>query len=93
MLRRQAAPLHPDVASGLLDPGQERLDPPSLQVELDAHEALAGARDGLLTVLSNYNIALSDVERRKGTLLEYNNIVIRGVDNESSQDPYQPYKP
>ena len=72
---------------------QERLDPPSLQVELDAHEALAGARDGLLTVLSNYNIALSDVERRKGTLLEYNNIVIRGVDNESSQDPYQPYKP
>lgn len=72
---------------------QERLDPPSLQVELDAHEALAGARDGLLTVLANYNVALSDIERRKGTLLEYNNVVIRGVDNESSEAPYQPSMP
>ena len=72
---------------------QERLDPPSLQVELDAHDALAGARDGLLTVLANYNIALSDLERRKGTLLLYNNIVIQGGDDESYQLPYQPKAP
>jgi len=72
---------------------QERLDPPSLQVELDAQESLAGARDGLVTLLANYNIALSDLERRKGTLLEYNNVSIRGVDNESSEEPYQPVAP
>ncbi|HSW46963.1 MAG TPA: TolC family protein [Phycisphaerae bacterium] len=72
---------------------QERLAPAELQVELDAHEALAGARDGLLTVLAGYNIALSNIERRKGTLLEYNNIVIRGSDDESRQMPYEPGTP
>ncbi len=69
---------------------QERLDPPSLQVELDAHEALAASRDSLLQVLANYNIALTNLERRKGTLLHYNNIAIRGLDNEKYQAPYRP---
>jgi uncharacterized protein YhdP len=72
---------------------QERLDPPSLQVELDAHEALAASRDALLQVLANYNIALSNVERAKGTLLRYNNIVIRGADDETSQAPYRATMP
>lgn len=69
---------------------QERLDPPSLQVELDAHEALAGSRDALLQVMANYNVALSNLERRKGTLLQYNNIVIRGADDERYLAPYKP---
>lgn len=72
---------------------QERLDPPSLQVELDAHEALAAARDNLLQTLANYNLSLSNLERRKGTLLQYNNIVIRGVDHDDYQDPYRPVMP
>jgi len=68
---------------------QERLDPPSLQVELDAHQALATARNGLLQVLTNYNVALVNLERAKGTLLEYNNIVIRGADDLYRQQPYR----
>ncbi|MBP7934433.1 MAG: TolC family protein [Phycisphaerae bacterium] len=69
---------------------QEKLDPPSLQVELDAHETLASTRDSLLQVLANYNIALSNLEKQKGTLLQYNNVVIRGVDDKSYEKPYQP---
>ncbi len=72
---------------------QERLDPPALQVELDAHEALASSRDTLLQVLANYNVALTNLERRKGTLLHYNNIAIRGLDNEKYQAPYRPAAP
>lgn len=59
---------------------QERMikrDPPNLQVELDAHQALASARDQLLQVVVNYNLALTNLERRKGTLLEYYNIRMR----------------
>jgi outer membrane protein TolC len=61
---------------------QERRDPANLQVELNAHEALAGSRQALLDTLSNYNISLIDLERKKGTLLRYNNIVIEGVNDE-----------
>lgn len=71
----------------------ERRDPPSLQVELDAHQALATTREQLLQVLTDYNIALSNLERQKGTLLKYNNIVIRGVDDESYLKPYSPVRP
>lgn len=69
---------------------QEKLDPPSLQVELDAHETLASTRDSLLQVLANYNVALSNLEKQKGTLLQYNNVVIRGVDDKKYDKPYQP---
>ena len=69
---------------------QEKLDPPSLQVELDAHETLASTRDNLLQVLTSYNVALSNLEKQKGTLLQYNNIVIRGVDDKTYEKPYQP---
>lgn len=58
---------------------QERRDPPSLQFELDTHEQLAMARQQLLQALAEYNISLSNLERQKGTLLRYNNIVIRGI--------------
>ena len=68
---------------------QERLDPPSLQVELDAHQSLAASRNGLLQVLTSYNVALVNLERVKGTLLEYNNIVIRGERDTYRQVPYR----
>jgi outer membrane protein len=67
----------------------ERLDPPSLQVEPDAHQALAASRNGLLQVLTSYNVALVNLERVKGTLLEYNNIAIRGEGETHRQVPYR----
>lgn len=65
----------------------------SLQLVLDAHEALAGTREQLLQALINYNIALSNLERQKGTLLRYNNIAIKGADDESHLAPYRPVGP
>ncbi len=63
---------------------QEKRDPPNLEVELNAHEALATAREFLAQVIANYNIALVDLERKKGTLLRYNNIVIRGLEDDDA---------
>jgi len=71
----------------------EAKDPLSLDQVLQAHEALAAARDQLLQALINYNIALTNLERQKGTLLRYNNIVIEGADDESYLDPYRPAGP
>jgi len=50
--------------------------PANLQVELDAHQALAGARQQLLQVVVDYNLALTNLERSKGTLLDYYNIEV-----------------
>ncbi len=71
----------------------ERRDPPTLEVELTAHETLAGQRQQLLQVLADYNIALINLERQKGTLLDYNNIVIRGANEEKFLEPLQPFGP
>jgi outer membrane protein len=68
----------------------ERRDPPNLEVELGAHNALAGARQQLIQVMADYNIGLVNLERQKGTLLRYNNIVVRGVNEEGYVDPYRP---
>jgi len=65
---------------------QEKRDPPNLQVELDANESLAASRQQLLRSVSDYNIALIDLERKKGTLLRYNNIVIRDAEGETLGD-------
>ncbi len=72
---------------------RERFDPPYLLVELTALQNLAAARQQLIEVLANYNIALVNLERQKGTLLKYNNIVIRGTDEESYLEPYRPIGP
>lgn len=72
---------------------QERRDSLTLEQELDAHAALASSQQQLLEALVSYNIALTNLERRKGTLLEYNNVVIRGEDDESYLDPYRPVGP
>ncbi len=65
-------------------------DPANLQVELDAESTLASARQQLIQVITDYNIALVNLERQKGTLLEYNSIVIRGTEEESYIQPYRP---
>jgi hypothetical protein len=43
-------------------------------------DQLANNRLTLLNVLVEYNIALATLERDKGTLLEYNNVVL--IDDE-----------
>lgn len=72
---------------------QETRDPRNLQVELSAIRDLATARVQLLGALVSYNVSLIDLERQKGTLLRYNNVFIRGLDDESYQKPYTPSMP
>ena len=52
----------------------ERKDINTLNSELGAREALAAERRSMLAAMVEYNIAIIDLERAKGTLLEYNNI-------------------
>ena len=54
----------------------QKLDPTYLQTELSAVEQLASTRSTLLTVLTDYNVGLVEFEKAKGTLLEYNNVVV-----------------
>lgn len=63
----------------------EKRDPANLEVELSAHERLANARLTLLRVLADYNIALVNLERQKGTLMQYNNIAIHDVDQDREE--------
>ena len=44
--------------------------------EQGVFDALATSRQSLLRALVNYNIAISSLERAKGTLLEYNNVTL-----------------
>jgi outer membrane protein TolC len=55
---------------------QERKDPLTLESELNARQTLARARQSLLQTLVDYSTAIIELERAKGTLLEYNNIVL-----------------
>ena len=56
----------------------ERKDLNTLLNELGARRSLANIRRTLLSVMVQYNIAIADLERAKGTLLQYNNVVIPG---------------
>lgn len=47
-----------------------------LSNELTAIRSLAASRNELLATLVNYNIAIIELERAKGTLLDYYNVVI-----------------
>lgn len=55
---------------------QEPLTPTFVQLKLDAQERLANAWREEVTSISNYNIAISTLERAKGTLLRYNNVLM-----------------
>lgn len=52
----------------------ERKDFSALNQELGARNALGDSRSSLLAALVQYNVAIIELERAKGTLLEYNNI-------------------
>jgi len=54
----------------------QRIDPNYLQTELAAVEQLASARSTLLQVVTDYNVGVIQLEKAKGTLLDYNNIVV-----------------
>jgi len=54
----------------------ERKDINTLNSELAARRSLAESRRGMLRVMADYNIAIIDLERAKGTLLRYNNVVL-----------------
>lgn len=54
----------------------EALTPTFVQLQLDAQERLARAQAEEAAAVSDYNIAISRLERAKGTLLRYNNVVM-----------------
>ena len=57
----------------------ERKDMNTLTTELNSRRSLAAARRTALNAIVEYNIAIIDLEKAKGTLLSYNNIVIDAV--------------
>lgn len=54
----------------------DRIDPNFLQTELSGVQELANNRQRLLQVVTDYNVAIIRLERDKGTLLRYNNVVV-----------------
>ncbi len=54
----------------------EALTPTFVQLELDTQERLANAQEDEATAISNYNISIGRLERAKGTLLRYYNILM-----------------
>ncbi len=54
----------------------DRIDPNYLQTELTAVRNLASTRETLLNNITTYNTSIANLERAKGTILKYNNIVI-----------------
>jgi len=55
----------------------EALTPTFVQLKLDSQERLADAEREEATALSAYNNSLAHLERSKGTLLRYNNVVMQ----------------
>ena len=55
---------------------QENKSPPQLDSILGAQQSLAQSRRALLQAIVTYNQGIVDVERAKGTLLDYNNVVL-----------------
>ncbi|MBI1825245.1 MAG: TolC family protein [Planctomycetes bacterium] len=54
----------------------ERKDINTLTTELNSRQSLAGARRAMIGAMVEYTIAIADLERAKGTLLQFNNIII-----------------
>lgn len=59
----------------------ERKDLNTLLSELDARTNLGETRRAMLRAMIDYNLAMVEVERAKGTLLEYYGVVITDDDN------------
>lgn len=62
----------------------ERKDIGTLNTELGAMRALAGTRRTALNAIVTCNLAVIDLERSKGTLLKYNNVVIPTPESETT---------
>jgi len=56
--------------------GQQPLDPEFVELKLQRQEELANAKRQEAAEIANYNIALARLEKAKGTILRYNNIVM-----------------
>lgn len=54
----------------------EPLTPVFVQLKLDTQERLAASLQAEAESVANYNIAISALERAKGTLLRYNNVLL-----------------
>jgi outer membrane protein TolC len=61
----------------------EPLRPEFVELKLDTQEQLSNALHAEAQAVANYNIALAQLERAKGTLLRYNNVLLE-------EDEYQP---
>ncbi len=57
----------------------ERKDFNTLNSELSSRQQLAAARRAMLAAIVDYNIATIDLQRARGTLLEYNHVVVPGT--------------
>jgi hypothetical protein len=55
----------------------QALDPEFVQLELDQQQRLAEAERTEATAVQDYNIALARLEKAKGTILRYNNILMK----------------
>ena len=55
----------------------EALTPTFVQLELDSQQTYANARAEEAQAIQNYNTAIARLERNKGSLLRYNNVVMQ----------------
>jgi outer membrane protein TolC len=66
--------------------GVEALSPAYIQTKLNAQENLAQAQSAEALAISNYNIAIAHLERSKGTLLRYDNVLMEEAPRGRSGD-------
>ena len=59
-----------------LEKGGEPLRPDFIERKLTRQQELAQAEQAEADSVAAYNIAIADLEKKKGTLLRYNNIVM-----------------
>ena len=64
----------------MLELRKETMDANTLNTIFGSQESLAAARVRLLQALVGYNTAIVNLERSKGTLLKYNNVVLAEAD-------------
>ncbi len=65
-----------DAISTRLEKGGEPWTPTNVQLRLDSQARLAEAERNEAQAIANYNIAIAQLERAKGTLLKYDNVVL-----------------
>ncbi len=60
----------------LREENNEPLTPTFVQLKLDTQERLANAWRAEVEAVGNYNVAIANLERVKGTLLKYDNVIM-----------------